>query len=117
MPATLDACNARKHAKATRVHSAVDLWPREAPEHDDDALLSRPDMLCELEIRLRGRGCAGAIGAELDRRIALRAEALTRSFEDGFCCDDCVAFMASVRALSVPFITSVARIALSFGDN
>lgn len=87
-------------------------------EAEEEDLLSRVDMLGELDIRFRDRGCNGDGGNEFDRRSAFLAEALIRSFED-----PCLriglaagALMASLRVLRVELIISVANIDLSLGD-
>ena len=88
-------------------------------EADEEDLLCRVDMLGELDTRLRERGCNEDRGNEFDRRRVLRADAFTRSFEDA--CrhtGPCVgALIASLRALRVALMTSVANTDLSFGDN
>jgi len=54
-----EACNVRRHAKATLAHSAVDLCPEEVTEADDEDLICLVDILGELDTRLRDRGCNG----------------------------------------------------------
>lgn len=117
MPADFDACSARRQANATLAHSAVDLCPGEVMEDNDGDRLGFIDMFGELDIRLRDRGCKGDCGIEFDRRSVLRAEALSKSLEDSFARMGLGALMASVRALRVPLMTSVASIDRSFGDN
>jgi hypothetical protein len=88
-------------------------------EAEEEDLLSRVDMLGELDTRFRDRGCNGDCGNEVERLTAFLAEALTRSFEDPCRRIELGAgdFMASLRVLRVALMISVARIDLSFGDN
>ena len=88
-------------------------------EAEEEDLLCLDDMSGELETRFRERGCNGDWGMEIDRRSVFLADDLTKSFEDA-----CLrtgagagALIASLRDLRVAFMTSVARIDLSFGDN
>ena len=112
-------CNARRHAKARRAHSAVDLCPDIVIEAEDEDLLGLEDMLGEVDTLFSDLGCNGDCGAEFERMSGLRAVPLMRSREDA--CRrtelDVGAFMTSLRDLSVALMTSVAKIDLSFGDN
>jgi len=119
MPAILEACNVRRQENATRAHSAIDRYPDEVIEADEEDLLSREDKLGELDTRFRDRGCNGDCGNEFDRRSAFLADALTRSFE-GSCRRTGLGagtLIASLRTFRVVLIISVANIDLSFGDN
>lgn len=73
-------CSERRHAKATRAHSAEDLLPEAAIDGEDDDLLSPVEILGDGEIRFGDRGCNGDCGAEDERRRALREDALSNSF-------------------------------------
>lgn len=118
-PAIFEACKVRKHAKPILQHSAVGLHPAEMIDAEEDDLLSRPDMLGELDTRFRDRACEGDCGNEFERRRACLAEALTKSFE--YPCRLAGAAMgaliASLRDFRVTFMTSVANIDFSRDDN
>lgn len=94
----------------------MDLCPDEDIDADELDLLCRFEISGELETRFRLRGCNGDMGIESERRRALRAEAFTRSLEESFF-RVAGALIASVRALSVALMTSVASIDLSFADS
>jgi hypothetical protein len=85
-------------------------------EEDEDDLLDRVDTEGELETRFKDLGCNGDWGIEFDRRSALRAEALIKSLADSFLRTGAGDLIASVRALSVALMTSVASSDRSFGD-
>jgi hypothetical protein len=117
-PGTFEDCNVRRHAKAMRAHSAVDLLPDVMIDGEDDDLLSPPETLGEGEIRFGDLGCSGDCGAEVERRRDLCAEALTSSFEaDTFFCSGIGALIDSLRALRVELTISVANMDCSFGDS
>jgi hypothetical protein len=78
----LAACSARRQAKATRAHSAVDLCPDDVIEAEDEDRLGLEDMLGEVDTRFSDLGCNGDCGTEFDRWSGLRVVALIRSFED-----------------------------------
>jgi hypothetical protein len=108
----------RRHANAIRAHSAVGLHVEEIDDAEEEDRFSLVAMLGELRTRLRDRACSGDGGNELDLRSPLLVVDLTKSFpgtgrwigvEDW-------ALIASLRLLSVAFMTSVAKIDLSFGD-
>ena len=85
----------------------------EAVEED---LLDRLDRPGELATRFKDRGCNGDCGIDIDRLKGLRCGS---SFELGsrrtaFCNG---ALIASLNTLRVAFITSVASIERSLGDN
>ena len=109
------ACKALKQVKATLAHSAIDLFPDDVIEADEADLLCLEDISGELDTRFRLRGCKGDRGIEFDLRRALRADALIRSFERSFF-RGAGALIASLRALRVALMTSVARIDRSFAD-
>lgn len=102
----------RKHAKATRAHSAVGLSPEDVDDADEGDLVSLvAAKLGELMARLRERGCRGEGGSELLLRSSfLEAVSLGRRTTGGF-------LIALLRLLSVSFMTCVASIDRSFGDN
>lgn len=113
------ACNDRRHAKATRAHSAVDLYPDVVIEAEDEDLLGLEEILGEVDTRFNDLGCNGDCGAEFDRWSGFRVVDFIRSLEDA--CrrtgPAAGALIASPRDLSVALMTSVASIDLSFGDN
>ena len=76
------ACRARRQAKATRAHSAVDLCQDVVIEAEDEDLLGLEDMLGEDDTRFSDLGCNGDCGAEFDRWSGLRDVALIMSFDD-----------------------------------
>lgn len=117
MPDISAVCIARRQAKAILAHSALDLYPGDVTEADDEDLLILVEISGELETRLRERGCSGERGNELDRRIPLCAEAFNRSLEDGCRRIGGGALRASPKTLRVALMTSVASIDLSFGDS
>jgi hypothetical protein len=117
-PVAFEDCSERRHAKATRAHSAEDLLPEAAIDGEDDDLLSPAEILGDGEILFGDRGCNGDCGAEDERRRALREDALSNSFAiDSFFCKASGAFMDSLRAFSVELTISVANMDRSFGDN
>lgn len=85
-------------------------------EADELDLLCLEEKSGELETRFKLLGCRGDWGIEFDLRGVLRADTLTRSFEESFFRGG-GALIASLRALRVAFMTSVANIDLSFADN
>lgn len=109
----------RRHAKASRAHSAVGLYAENVLlEPEDGDLFSLVAIFGELMTRLRDRACNGDGGSELDLRSALLAVVLA-SFA-GACCRfgfvDCV-LIASLRLLRVAFMISVANMERSLGDS
>lgn len=112
---------ALRQAKAIRAHSATGLYPCVDGHVDGDA---RPSPLerGELLVLLSDRGCRGDGGSEFDRLNNLRAVVSNSSRDVG-----CLRFDGGIAAtlfdgveaktFSVIFITSVARIAFSLGDN
>ena len=94
------------------------LYPETVEDDREDDRLLRVDMFGELATLFRDLGCRGDCGTELDRRSVFRVAAFTRSFEEACLRTVCAgALIASVRALRVAFMTSVASMDLSFGDS
>lgn len=111
IPGTFEDCNERRHANATRAHSAVDLLADVIMDGEDDDLLRPVDTLGEGEIRFGDLGWSGDWGAESERRRTLCADALTNSFAaDSFLCRGAGTLIDSLRALRVELTISVASI-------
>lgn len=115
----MEAGIVRRHAKATRAHSAVGLYAENVLlEPEDGGLLSLVAILGELMTRLRDRACNGDGGSELDLRSALLAVVLA-SFAGACCRFELVdgVLVAPLRLFRVAFMISVANMDRSLGDS
>jgi len=118
-PSDVEDDRARKHAKATRAHSALGRYTEDALDAEEEGLLSPVVISGELMTRLSDRGCNGDGGNELDLRSALLEVVLVGSFA-GACLwtgvEDSV-LIALLRVLRVALMTSVANMDRSLGGN
>ncbi len=100
-----------------RAHSAVARWLEEVVDAEDEERLDRVPIFGELDTLLRDRCSSGERGREVDLRRTLRRGLSFTSDED--CCVriEGAAFPRLFSDFKVALMTSVARIAFSFGDN
>lgn len=84
---------------------------------EDEERLDCVSIFGELDTLLRDRSWSGDWGKEVDLRNVFRRGLSLTSDEDGCLRIDSDAFPELFRDLRVALITSVAKIAFSFGDN
>jgi hypothetical protein len=113
----LDDCNLRIQANATRAHSAIARKLEEVVDAEDEERLDRVPIFGEVDTLLRERCSRGDWGREVDLRRTLRRGLSFISDEDGCSRTEGADFPGLLNDFRVVLMTSVAKMAFSFGDN